>query len=85
MMLALTSRWGSRSCLRRRETASLRELHTYELKFDSMTVYFLLMIITKVQLTRQKEYSAMVMVMTRKLVIAVSLLVSEPTESDIVT
>ena len=43
------------------------------------------MIITKVQLTRQKEYSAMVMVMTRKLVIAVSLLVSEPTESDIVT
>ena len=66
MMLALTSRWGSRSCLRRRETASLRELHTYELKFDSMTVYFLLMIITKVQLTRQKEYLTMVMIVKVK-------------------
>ena len=41
MMLALTSRWGSRSCLRRRETASLRELHTCELKFDSMTALLL--------------------------------------------
>ena len=37
MMLALTSRWGSRSCLRRRDTANLRELHTYELKSCSMT------------------------------------------------
>ena len=39
MMSALTSRWGSRSCLRRRETANLRELHTYELKSSSMTAW----------------------------------------------
>ena len=41
MMSALTSRWGSRSCLRRRETANLRELHTYELKSSSMAALLL--------------------------------------------